>query len=69
MGEIKLSKIPTSAPKALDKEATKAKTIEIIEEIKELQKTNKTVGIDLGLKSFVITSDGKEFENNKKFRN
>ena len=38
------------------------------QEVKELQKTNKTVGIDLGLKSFVITSDGKEFESNKKFR-
>lgn len=34
---IKLSKISTTAPKSLDKEATKAKTIEIIEEIKELQ--------------------------------
>lgn len=38
------------------------------QEIEELPKTNKTVGIDLGLKSFAITSDSKEFESNKKFR-
>lgn len=37
MAEIKLSKIPTVAPKGMDKEATKAKTLELIEEIKELQ--------------------------------
>ena len=37
MAEIKLSKIPTVAPKNIDKEATKTKTIALIEEIKELQ--------------------------------
>ncbi|MFN8281972.1 MAG: PPK2 family polyphosphate kinase [Chitinophagales bacterium] len=37
MAEIKLSKIPTVAPKGIDKEATKAKTLELVEEIKELQ--------------------------------
>lgn len=37
MGDIKLSKISTKAPKDIDKEATKAKTATIIEEIKELQ--------------------------------
>ena len=36
--------------------------------VEELPKTNQSVGIDLGLKSFVITSDGKEFDSNKKFR-
>ncbi|HOU46545.1 MAG TPA: polyphosphate kinase [Chitinophagales bacterium] len=37
MGEIKISKISTKAPKDIDKEATKAKTATIIDEIKELQ--------------------------------
>ena len=37
MQTIKLSKIPTVAPKGMDKETTKAKTAQIIEEIKELQ--------------------------------
>ncbi len=37
MAEIKLSKIPTVAAKSIDKEATKAKTLQLIEEIKELQ--------------------------------
>ena len=35
------------------------------QEAKELQKTNKQVGIDLGLKDFVITSDNKKFKNNR----
>ena len=33
--------------------------------IEQLPKTNKQVGIDLGLKDFVITSDGIKFKNNK----
>ena len=33
--------------------------------IEELPKTNKHVGIDLGLKDFVITSDNKKFKNNR----
>ena len=33
--------------------------------IEVLPKTNKQVGIDLGLKDFVITSDNKKFKNNK----
>lgn len=33
--------------------------------IEELPKTNKQVGIDLGLKDFVITSDGIKFKNNR----
>jgi len=32
---------------------------------KELPKTNKQVGIDLGLKDFVITSDNAKFKNNR----
>jgi putative transposase len=35
------------------------------QEIRELPKTNKQVGIDLGLKDFVITSDNKKFKNNR----
>jgi transposase len=33
--------------------------------IEELAKTNEQVGIDLGLKDFVITSDNKKFKNNR----
>ena len=33
--------------------------------IEPLHKTNKKVGIDLGIKDFVITSDDKRFKNNK----
>ena len=33
--------------------------------IEDLPKTNKQVGIDLGLKVFVITSDNKKFKNNR----
>ena len=33
--------------------------------IDELPKTNKQVGIDLGLKDFVITSDNNRFKNNR----
>lgn len=31
----------------------------------KLSKTNKSIGIDLGLKDFVITSDGYKYKNNK----
>ena len=34
-------------------------------EYEPLQKTNAKVGIDLGLKNLVITSDGKKYSNNK----
>ena len=33
--------------------------------IEQLPKTNKQVGIDLGIKDFVITSDGIKFKNNR----
>jgi putative transposase len=33
--------------------------------IEQLPKTNKKVGIDLGLKDFLITSDGIKFKNNR----
>ena len=33
--------------------------------IEQLPKSNKQVGIDLGLKDFVITSDNKKFKNNR----
>ena len=32
-------------------------------DIAKFEKTNKSVGLDLGVKDFVITSDGKKFEN------
>ena len=35
------------------------------QEVEQLTKTNKQVGIDLGLKDFVITSDDKKFKNNR----
>lgn len=35
------------------------------QQVEELPKTNKRVGIDLGLKDFVITSDNKKFINNR----
>ena len=38
-------------------------------EIVKFKKTNKQVGIDLGVKDFVITSDGKKFENKHFFKN
>ena len=40
-------------------------SILVEQEIKEKPKTNKSVGIDLGLESFVITSDKEIFENQK----
>ena len=38
-------------------------------ELVKFKKTNKEVGIDLGVKDFVITSDGKKFENKHFFKN
>ena len=37
-------------------------------EFVKFKKTNKQVGIDLGVKDFVITSDGKKFENKHFFK-
>lgn len=37
-------------------------------EMKQLHKTGEVVGIDLGLKSFAITSDGVEYTNHKYLR-
>jgi putative transposase len=34
-------------------------------EHKKFEKTGKSIGIDLGLKDFVITSDGQKFKNNR----
>lgn len=34
-------------------------------EVEDLEKTNLSVGIDLGLKDFVITSDGERYTSNK----
>ena len=35
------------------------------QEIEQFPKTNKQVGIDLGIKDFVITSKGEKFKNNR----
>src|SRR5699024_3052395 len=35
------------------------------QEVEDLPKTNKQVGIDLGLKDFLIPSDNKKFKNNR----
>jgi len=43
-------------------------SILVEENIKPLPKTNKKVGIDLGIKDFAITSDGEIFENPKWLR-
>jgi putative transposase len=40
-----------------------------VNETKELPKTDNIIGIDLGIKDFVITSDGETFENIKIKRN
>ena len=37
-------------------------------ELKKFEHTNKQVGIDLGVKDFVITSDGEVFENKHFFK-
>ncbi len=37
-------------------------------ELKRFEQTNKQVGIDLGIKDFVITSDGEAFENKHFFK-
>jgi len=37
-------------------------------EFVKFKKTNKEVGIDIGVKDFVITSDGKKFENKHFFK-
>ena len=37
-------------------------------EFVKFKKTNKEIGIDLGVKDFVITSDGKKFENKHFFK-
>ncbi len=38
------------------------------EELVRFKKTNRQVGIDLGIKDFIITSDGKTFENKHFFK-
>lgn len=37
-------------------------------ELKRFEHTNKQIGIDLGVKDFVITSDGEVFENKHFFK-
>ena len=43
----------------------KVKTILVETDHKKFEKTGKEVGIDLGIKDFVITSDGYKYKNNR----
>lgn len=56
IGKMSITKTPTG------KYYVSIFTEQIIE---QLPKTNKQVGIDLGLKDFVITSDNEKFKNNR----
>ena len=56
IGKMSITKTPTG------KYYVSIFTEQIIE---ELPKTNKQVGIDLGIKDFVITSDNRKFKNNR----
>lgn len=56
IGKMNISKTPTG------KYYVSIFTEQVIE---DLPKTDKQVGIDLGLKDFVITSDNKRFKNNR----
>ena len=40
-----------------------------IKSIKQLPKTDKVIGLDLGIKDFIVTSDSQKFENLKSIRN
>jgi len=39
------------------------------QECEDLPKTGKLIGIDLGLKDFIVASDGERFLNNKYLKN
>lgn len=56
IGKMSISKTPTG------KYYVSVFTEQVIE---ELSKTGKQVGIDLGIKDFVITSENKKFKNNR----
>ena len=43
-------------------------SIGVEEDIQQLPKSNKSIGIDLGIKSFCFISDGKEIENPRFFK-
>lgn len=43
-------------------------SIVVKEETKEYPKTNKAIGIDLGLKTLVVSSNGKKFQTKKYYR-
>jgi len=44
-------------------------SILVKQEIKHFEKTNKSVGIDVGIKTYCVLSDGNSIENPKYFRN
>jgi putative transposase len=51
----------------ISKTSTKEYFVSILVETNhvKLQKTNKIIGVDLGVKDFIITSDGYKYKNNK----
>ena len=56
MGKVSLTKTPTGKYFV---------SVFTTEEYQELTPTNKSVGVDLGLKDLLITSDGEIFKNNR----
>src|SRR5574344_580564 len=56
MGKVSLTKTPTGKYFV---------SVFTIEDYQELAPANKAVGVDLGLKDLLITSDGKVFKNNR----
>ena len=71
LGWVKFRKSREVKGKILNVTVTKTNTdkyyisITVKEDIKELSKKDNAIGIDLGLKDFAITSDGKKIENPK----
>ena len=53
---------PTSVTVSVDRAGRWHIVFLVEEEIKKLPKSNNTVGIDLGVKDFAVTSDGKKYD-------
>ena len=56
---------PTSVTVSVDSSGRWHIVFLVEEEIKKLPETDKTVGIDLGVKDFAVTSDGKKYDTPK----
>jgi len=69
--KIKLHRQPTKIKTCTIRRSATGKwyvTFTCITESKQLPKSNKTVGIDVGLESFAVLSDGSKIENPRFFR-